>query len=88
VVIATEWKEFKEIDWSEVYKHMKKPAFVFDGRLLVDAEALTKIGFKVRRICFLLVRFLTCSRSPPLAVRRFDTRLDLYILLGLWKENL
>jgi UDPglucose 6-dehydrogenase len=47
VVIATEWKEFKEIDWSEVYKHMKKPAFVFDGRLLVDAAKLTEIGFKV-----------------------------------------
>ncbi|KAJ7199591.1 UDP-glucose/GDP-mannose dehydrogenase [Mycena pura] len=50
VVIATEWKEFKEIDWAEVYKHMKKPAFVFDGRLLVDADALSKIGFKVATI--------------------------------------
>ncbi|KAJ7468377.1 UDP-glucose/GDP-mannose dehydrogenase [Mycena galericulata] len=44
VVIATEWKEFKEIDWT-VYQHMKKlafiPAFVFDGRLLVDAAVLT-----------------------------------------------
>jgi hypothetical protein len=26
---------------------MNKPAFVFDGRLIVDAEKLTKIGFKV-----------------------------------------
>jgi hypothetical protein len=26
---------------------MCKPAFVFDGRLLVDADKLTKIGFKV-----------------------------------------
>ncbi|KAK7018511.1 UDP-glucose dehydrogenase [Favolaschia claudopus] len=50
VVIATEWKEFKEINWSEVYKHMKKPAFVFDGRLLVDAQKLTDIGFKVTTI--------------------------------------
>jgi UDPglucose 6-dehydrogenase len=29
---------------------MNKPAFVFDGRLLVDAEALRKIGFKVATI--------------------------------------
>ncbi|KAJ7243882.1 UDP-glucose/GDP-mannose dehydrogenase [Mycena haematopus] len=50
VVVATEWKEFKEINWSEVYNHMKKPAFVFDGRLIVDAEKLTKIGFKVTTI--------------------------------------
>jgi UDPglucose 6-dehydrogenase len=61
-VIATEWKEFKEIDWAEVYKHMKKPAFVFDGRLIVDAPALTKIGFKVR-----LPPFSSCgpAADPP-----------------------
>ena len=52
VVIATEWKEFKEIDWEKVYAGMNKPAFVFDGRLLVDSEKLTKIGFKVRVILF------------------------------------
>lgn len=47
VVIATEWKEFNEINWEEVYQSMNKPAFVFDGRLLVDAEKLRNIGFKV-----------------------------------------
>ncbi|KAF9260728.1 UDP-glucose/GDP-mannose dehydrogenase [Marasmius fiardii PR-910] len=47
VVIATEWKEFKEINWEAVYEGMNKPAFVFDGRLLLDADKLTKIGFKV-----------------------------------------
>ena len=46
IVIATEWK-FRDIDWASVYEHMNKPAFVFDGRLLVDAEKLRKIGFKV-----------------------------------------
>ncbi|RDB17118.1 UDP-glucose 6-dehydrogenase [Hypsizygus marmoreus] len=50
VVIATEWKEFLDIDWEEAYKHMNKPAFVFDGRLLVDADKLRKIGFKVTTI--------------------------------------
>ncbi|KIK96187.1 hypothetical protein PAXRUDRAFT_139039 [Paxillus rubicundulus Ve08.2h10] len=47
VVIATEWKEFRDIDWEAVYQGMNKPAFVFDGRLLLDADALRKIGFKV-----------------------------------------
>jgi len=42
-----EGEEFREIDWEVVYQHMNKPPFVFDGRLLVDAEALRKIGFKV-----------------------------------------
>lgn len=48
VVIATEWNEFKSIAWEEVYAHMNKPAFVFDGRMLVDADKLRAIGFKVR----------------------------------------
>jgi len=47
VVIATEWKEFRDIDWPEVYRNMKKPAFVFDGRILLDADKLRSIGFKV-----------------------------------------
>jgi len=50
IVIATEWKEFKEIDWQTVYDNMTKPAFVFDGRLLIDAASLRKIGFKVKTI--------------------------------------
>ena len=48
VVIATEWREFLDIDWTEVYHDMKKPAFVFDGRILLDADKLRNIGFKVR----------------------------------------
>ncbi|KAK0194278.1 UDP-glucose dehydrogenase [Armillaria mellea] len=47
VVIATEWNEFRAIAWEEVYAHMNKPAFVFDGRMLVDADKLRAIGFKV-----------------------------------------
>jgi UDPglucose 6-dehydrogenase len=47
VVIATEWKEFRNIDWEVVYRGMNKPAFIFDGRLLLDADKLREIGFKV-----------------------------------------
>lgn len=47
VVIATEWAEFKTIDWQAAYAGMNKPAFVFDGRLLVNADELRAIGFKV-----------------------------------------
>ena len=48
IVIATEWKEFKEIDWAAVYAQMSKPAFVFDGRMILDVEKLQQIGFTVR----------------------------------------
>jgi UDPglucose 6-dehydrogenase len=50
VVIATEWDEFKTLDWQKIYDSMDKPAFVFDGRLILDREALIKIGFKVTTI--------------------------------------
>ena len=47
IVIATEWKEFRDIDWQAVYDSMNKPAFVFDGRMLLDAQKLKEIGFNV-----------------------------------------
>ena len=47
IVIATEWKEFRDIDWQAVYDSMNKPAFVFDGRMLLDAQKLREIGFNV-----------------------------------------
>jgi len=50
VVIATEWAEFRKIDWESIYASMNKPAFVFDGRLLLDADKLREIGFKVMSI--------------------------------------
>ena len=55
IVIATEWKEFREIDWQTVYENMTKPAFVFDGRTIVDADKLREIGFKVRHVFLLPV---------------------------------
>jgi UDPglucose 6-dehydrogenase len=50
VVICTEWDEFRQIDWKLVFDRMHKPAFVFDGRLILDAAALREIGFRVHTI--------------------------------------
>lgn len=50
IVIATEWDEFKTLDWVKVYDSMKKPAFLFDGRNVVDAKTLRKIGFRVHTV--------------------------------------
>ena len=43
----TEWDEFKLYDWKEIYGVMQKPAFVFDGRNILDHEHLKEIGFIV-----------------------------------------
>ena len=50
VVILTEWDDFKELNWNRIYKSMIKPAFVFDGRRIVDEIKLKKIGFNVFKI--------------------------------------
>lgn len=46
VAIMTEWDEFKTYDWSMIYKNMKKPAFIFDGRNILDKKEMEKIGFE------------------------------------------
>ena len=42
----TEWDEFRDLDLPRIYDLMLKPAFVFDGRAILPAEALVKHGFK------------------------------------------
>ena len=44
VAVLTEWDEFKTYDWQRIYNSMQKPAFVFDGRNVLDREVLEKIG--------------------------------------------
>ncbi len=45
LIICTEWDEFKNLDFSRIYEAMHRPAFVFDGRNVLDLAALRKIGF-------------------------------------------
>ncbi len=50
IAILTEWDEFKEYDWERIYNSMLKPAFVFDGRNLLDADKMKAIGFVYQAI--------------------------------------
>jgi len=50
VLILTEWDEFKELDFKKIYDHMHLPAFLFDGRNLLDLEKLREIGFEASGI--------------------------------------
>ena len=47
IAILTEWDEFKGYNWNEIYNSMQKPAFIFDGRGLLDQKKLEAIGFKL-----------------------------------------
>ena len=50
VAVITEWDEFKSYDWEKIYASMQKPAFIFDGRNLLDRQKLSQIGFKIQGI--------------------------------------
>ena len=45
IAIMTEWDEFKAFDWEIIYKKIKKPAYIFDGRNILNSENIKKIGF-------------------------------------------
>ncbi|XP_010551392.1 PREDICTED: UDP-glucose 6-dehydrogenase 1 [Tarenaya hassleriana] len=50
ICVLTEWDEFKSLDFQKIFDNMQKPAFVFDGRNIVDVQTLRKIGFIVYSI--------------------------------------
>lgn len=45
LAILTEWDEFKDLDWKRIKDSMKKPAFVFDGRKLLNKKQIESLGF-------------------------------------------
>jgi len=50
IAVATEWDLYKTLDYKKIYEDMEKPAFIFDGRNILDHEQLFKIGFEVHPI--------------------------------------
>lgn len=50
MLVLTEWDEFKTIDFNAAFTTMIKPAWVFDGRNVLDHAALREIGFQVKAI--------------------------------------
>ncbi|WPR71660.1 nucleotide sugar dehydrogenase [Flavobacterium sp. NG2] len=45
IAVLTEWDEFVTYDWIRIYNSMQKPAFVFDGRNVLNRAEMEKIGF-------------------------------------------
>jgi len=50
IAVLTEWDEFKTVDSLRIFDDMRQPAFIFDGRNILDREKLVKIGFEVHSI--------------------------------------
>ena len=50
LAVVTEWDEFKRLDFAAIYAAMAKPAFVFDGRNILDLGKLRALGFRASGI--------------------------------------
>jgi UDPglucose 6-dehydrogenase len=40
VLVLTDWRSFRDLEWPRLAEHMRKPAWVFDTRRIVDANAV------------------------------------------------
>ena len=50
VAVLTEWDEFRDLDFERILSGMPRPAFLFDGRNILDLDALREIGFEASGI--------------------------------------
>ena len=47
IAIMTEWDLYRTLDYERIYNAMTKPAFLFDGRNILDHERCFEMGFNV-----------------------------------------
>ncbi|MBT5717406.1 MAG: nucleotide sugar dehydrogenase [Opitutae bacterium] len=47
IALLTEWDEFRELDYQNIFSHMQKPAYFFDGRNHIDPTVVKKAGFRL-----------------------------------------
>ena len=45
--ILTEWSIYKELDFQNIFEQMVKPAYIFDGRNIIDHQKCFDIGFNI-----------------------------------------
>jgi len=50
LVVLTGWDVFADLDFAKIHERMKRPAFVFDGRLCLPHDKLRALGFQVSSI--------------------------------------
>ena len=50
VLVLTEWQDYRQLNWSELAALMRRPAWVFDARAVVDPVAVKAAGLRLWRI--------------------------------------
>ena len=47
LAVVTEWEEYRTLDYARILAGMHRPAFLFDGRNILDHRRLFEMGFNV-----------------------------------------
>ncbi len=47
IAVITEWELYRDLDYERIYQSMMKPAFIFDGRNILEHRRLFDMGFNV-----------------------------------------
>ena len=47
IALVTEWNLYRELDYERIFASMVQPAFIFDGRNILDHSKLFELGFNV-----------------------------------------
>jgi UDPglucose 6-dehydrogenase len=50
IIILTEWDQFKALNYRDYFEIMERPAYIFDGRNILDEKSLRQIGYNYYRI--------------------------------------
>ena len=50
VLILTEWHQFKNLPWAELALSMRKPAWLFDARAVVEPKQAREAGLRLWRV--------------------------------------
>ena len=45
VILLTQWEDYFNLDWEKIFSLMRKPAWIFDTRSILDKKSLIKLGF-------------------------------------------
>jgi len=50
VLILTEWRQYRDLNWADLAARMRKPAWVFDARAVTQPEQVQAAGLRLWRV--------------------------------------
>ena len=47
IVILTEWEDYKKVNWQKIVSNTRKPAWIFDTRIILDPKDIKSLGINL-----------------------------------------